>query len=132
MDVHGLVVFLPCLLVHEARTKTLDLHTCLGFLLNVLHKHTLRSDWSEKVKNNDYSRTYLRTDNFRSDVEVPDGIESHGDLFFWPFTLFVTSITWLMTRLFLRSTFSRSRLLLSSTREPMSIFINSLTLSIAL
>jgi hypothetical protein len=43
VNVHGVRVFLACLILDEPRANTLDLNACAGLLLNVLDEHTLQA-----------------------------------------------------------------------------------------
>ena len=130
---HRLVMLLAGLLVHEARTLPLDLHTRARLLLDVLDKHTLRWQLSERTlararqmayELTEGPTTFARTLKFLI-VSIPTGIFSSGHLRCSPVSANAER------RLPRIRTRSLMRELLSSTNEPMSILIKSLTLSMA-
>jgi hypothetical protein len=132
MNIHRLIVFLPCLLVNKARTKAFNLHPCASLLLDVLDEHALiqflkrGQDKEEKMMN------YRRTDNFSTNVKIPYSFQTNGKLLLRPFALFRSLVSYSMPAYIRdRHTFSRRRSFLSSTNEPMSTAMSSLTLSIA-
>lgn len=83
---HRFVMLLTCLLVNEPRTNTFNLHTRCGLLLNVFNKHTLKMG-HERSALMRLLGTHGRANDLRTDVEVPDRLESYRNLLFWPFSL---------------------------------------------
>ena len=130
---HGLIVFVASVLVNESGTQALDLHTSTCLRLNVLDKHTLRWRLSERTlararqmayELTEGPTTFARTLKFLI-VSIPTGIFSSGHLRCKSMSG-IYGIRPTKTR-----TLSRVREVLSSTREPMSMLMSSLTLSTA-
>ena len=86
MDVHRLVGFSPCLLIHKTRTDTLNLHPRLCLLLNVFHKNAL-SSCQRHVTRTSSPVAYRWSNDLRPNIKVSDRFEANRKLLFGPFAL---------------------------------------------
>lgn len=86
MNVHRLVSFSPCFLVHKTRADTLDLHPRLCLLLNVLHKNAL-VPCRYRITCTSELITYRWSNDLRSNIEVSYRFEADRELLLRPFTL---------------------------------------------
>ena len=75
MEVHNLIAFLTCRMLHETRTATFDLDTATSLLLNMLHVGT------------------SMTNNLSSKIESRKGLKINWNTLFRPFTLFSDQFT---------------------------------------
>jgi hypothetical protein len=69
VNMHWLFGFMSSFLVNKPRSKTLDLHTSLRLLLNVLDEHALRPN------------------DLGPDIKVPDRLDPNWKLRLGPFSL---------------------------------------------
>lgn len=86
VNIHRLISFSSCLLIHETGTEALDLHPCLGLLLDIFHKNTLipRQHCTTRT---DSSVAHRWSNNLRPNIEISYRLKTNGELLLRPFAL---------------------------------------------